>query len=309
LKNSAARAEGAPALFTVPRSCYLCRGTRLALRFEACGTPDGQPTAYKCTSFGHRVHPPIWGCLDCGLLFQWPIPSPAKLTSAYAAVEDPLYLAEKANRYQTFRKALRFLGPARGRRLLDVGAYCGYFLDVARSAGFDAEGLELSTWAAGHARSLGFRVMSESLAARASSQDRYDVLTLWDVVEHFADPRAELAAAHRLLAPGGTIHVSTIDAASLIARLLGARWPWLMEMHLFYFDRSTLPMLLEELGFRVLATKGYTHTVSAGYLLRKVEASFPWLRLPARLLRAAVPAQLPIPINLGDNMVVSAVKL
>jgi 2-polyprenyl-3-methyl-5-hydroxy-6-metoxy-1,4-benzoquinol methylase len=292
----------------VPARCYLCHGRELTLRFPARGeaAPDPDPSAYACTSFGHRSHGPIWGCSRCGFLQQWPVPEAGRLLDAYGAVEDPLYLAEKENRYLTFRKALGVLGPADERRLLDVGAYCGYFVDVARAAGFAAEGIELSRWAVEQARAAGLPVANETLEERARRGGRYDVLTLWDVIEHMPDPRAELAAAHRLLAPGGRIHVSTIDAASPVSRLLGARWPWLMDMHLVYFDRVTLPMLLEETGFRVLSRRSYTHTVSADYLLRKAQASFPPLSGALGAARRLLPARLPVPVNLGDNMVVTA---
>jgi SAM-dependent methyltransferase len=132
---------------------------------------------------------------------------------------------------------------------------------------------------------------------------------MWDVVEHLADPRRDLELARDLLRPGGRLVISTIDAGSLVARLLGARWPWLMDMHLFYFDRRNLPALLEELGFRVVERGDYVHTVSAGYLLRKAEASFPVLRPLARLLRALLPAGLPVPVSLGDNMVLIAERV
>ncbi len=306
--NTARTDLASPAPALVPPRCYLCGGSDLALRHAARGEVAGDHAAYRCTSFGHHRHGPIWGCESCGLLFQWPLPHPTDLVEAYGAVEDPLYLAEKDNRYLTFRRAVRLLGPARGRRLLDVGAYCGYFVDVAREAGFEAEGLELSRWAAEHARGLGLLVHRETLAERAGGGGRYDVLTLWDVLEHLADPRAELEAARSLLAPGGRLYLSTIDAGSPVARLLGARWPWLMEMHLFYFDRSTLPALLEEVGFRVMERRAYTHTVSLDYLLRKVAASFPGAGPIAAALRRALPGRWPVPVNLGDNMMVTAVR-
>jgi 2-polyprenyl-3-methyl-5-hydroxy-6-metoxy-1,4-benzoquinol methylase len=306
---TAARAPlGLPSGAPSPERCYLCGGTSLRLRFAARALPASAlaASAYCCTSFGHRAHGPIWACRDCGLLVQSPIPEPSALLAAYGAVEDPLYLAEKANRYLTFRKVLRQLGPAGGRRLLDVGAYCGFFVDVARQGGFDAEGIELSRWAVGHARGAGLPVRNETIEERARSGARYDVLTLWDVVEHLADPRRDLASAFQLLRPGGRLYVSTIDARSLIARALGARWPWLMEMHLVYFDRRTLPALLTQVGFRVVERRTYTHTVSAEYLLRKASASFPRLAPVLDLARRLVPERLPVPVNLGDNMLVVA---
>jgi 2-polyprenyl-3-methyl-5-hydroxy-6-metoxy-1,4-benzoquinol methylase len=307
MKERAHRRHGEPHLAPVPDACYLCKGGRLRLRFSARGgtAPEGA-AAYNCTSFGHRSHPPIWECEDCGMLFQWPMRSAQELLAAYQGVEDPLYVAEKENRYHTFRRVVRALGPPLGRTLLDVGAYCGYFLDVAREAGFRPEGLELSRWAAGHARSLGFTVHGVPLSELVARGAQYDVVTLWDVVEHFADPRTELESAFRLVRPGGRIYLSTIDAGSLVARLLGAQWPWLMDMHLFYFGRSTLATLLEEVGFRVKDTRTYTHIISADYLLRKVGASFRPAAPVLELARRVVPGAWAIPFNLGDNMLMAA---
>jgi hypothetical protein len=307
---TALAAPASRALAPVPDACPLCAGGRLELRHPArgeAGPADG--TAWRCTSFGHRSHPPIWDCGECGLLFQWPRPSSADLRRAYEGVVDPLYMAERDNRILTFRKVIRALGPSDGRSLLDVGAYCGYFLEVARESGYRAEGLELSRWAADHARASGFVVHGEPLRDRARSGDRYHVLTMWDVLEHLPDPREEIEAARQLLRPGGALHLSTIDTGSLVARLLGGRWPWLMDMHLVYFDRSTLTALLEESGFRVRRIGLYSHTVSSGYLLRKLGASFPALRRVASALARVLTGDWPVPVNLGDNMLVSAERV
>jgi SAM-dependent methyltransferase len=308
VKDSTALAT-APArtLAPVPDRCLLCGESRLSLRHAARGMAEPlDGGAWRCTSFGHRHHPPIYGCDGCGLLFQWPMPPSEQLERAYADVVDPLYMAERDNRILTFRKVVRTLGAPDGRRLLDVGAYCGYFLEVARERGFRAEGLELSRWAAEQARSRGFTVHREPLEVRALSGERYDVVTMWDVVEHLPDPREELEAARQLLVPGGRLYLSTIDTGSLVARLLGARWPWLMDMHLVYFDRTNLSALLEEAGFGVLGIRTYSHTVSAGYLLRKLGASFPALSPVTRAMARVVPPRWPVPVNLGDNMLLAA---
>src|SRR5437588_468302 len=109
------------------------------------------------------VHKAIWRCRTCDLLFQWPMPDPDDLLKAYGDVEDPVYAGEKANRYLTFRRVVSELGPPRSRRLLDVGAYCGYFVDVACQAGFRAEGAELSAWAVSQARQLGLTMHNETV--------------------------------------------------------------------------------------------------------------------------------------------------
>jgi len=289
-----------------PSACYLCGGRDLELRFPQRSPATPEPPTYNCTNFGHGQHPPIWGCRDCGLLFQWPMPDSDDLIKAYGAVEDPLYVGERDNRYRTFRRVLSKLGPPRSRRLLDVGAYCGYFVDVAAQAGFKAEGTELSEWAVTQARQLGLTVHNETITERAASGDRYDVLTMWDVVEHLEDPRAELEAAFQLLEPGGVLHLSTIDAGSRVARALGRHWPWLMDMHLYYFDRRSITRLLGQAGFRVDRIGAYTHVVSMDYLLSKVGAAVPAVDPAAEAIRTVVPEHWRVPVNLGDNMHVIA---
>ncbi len=292
-----------------PERCYLCGGRDLELRFPRRGRPSNVGTeAYRCTSCGHGSHPPIWRCRGCGMVFQWPIRDESELVAEYRLVEDPTYEAERESRYFTFRNVLKALGPGNGCTLLDVGAYCGYFLDVARQGGYSPEGLELSKWAADRSRALGFAVHDETLADRAASGRRYDVVTMWDVIEHVADPRAELQSAYRLLEPGGRLYLSTIDVGSLFARSMGRRWPWLMEMHLYYFDRATIARLLEDVGFRDIVIGDYTHYVSVRYLASKLEAMAGPLGPTIKRLSRVVPGNLRIPVNLGDNMLVRAVR-
>lgn len=242
------------------------------------------------------------------MISQWPRRTDAELRDEYREVEDPVYEAEKESRYFTFRHVLRQLGPGRGRSLLDVGAYCGYFLDVAREGGFVPEGLEFSEWAADRARSLGFPVHPETLAVHTSTGAVYDVITMWDVVEHMADPRAELQSVFDMLRPGGTFYLSTIDVGSLLARAMGRRWPWLMEMHLHYFDRSTIVRLLGEVGFEDMSVGDYTHVVSLSYLTAKLESLSGRAAPAVRAIGRVVPPGWRVPVNLGDNMLVRCIR-
>lgn len=242
------------------------------------------------------------------MVSQWPMRTAAELLEEYRLVEDPVYEAERASRYFTFRHLLPTLGPGEGRSLLDIGAYCGYFLDVAREGGFVPEGLELSTWAADRARSLGFPVHGETLADRAASGAAYDTVTMWDVIEHMADPRAELTTAFALLRPGGTFYLSTVDVGSLLARAMGRRWPWLMEMHLHYFDRSTIVRLLREVGFVDVSVGTYTHFVSVSYLSAKLEALAGRAAPVVSTVGRFVPSGWRVPVSFGDNMLVRSVR-
>jgi hypothetical protein len=104
--------------------------------------------------------------------------------------------------------------------------------------------------------------------------------------------------------------VHTIDIESPFARLMGSRWPWLMEMHIYYFSRRTLRTMLEQCGFQVLSDRPQGRYLRLGYLMNRVGALVPaigrpleWLVTKLRLRGWAVP------VNLGDLFTAYAVKV
>ncbi|HMU40442.1 MAG TPA: methyltransferase domain-containing protein [Pseudomonadota bacterium] len=98
-------------------------------------------------------------------------------------------------------------------RLLDVGCSDGSFLSFSRDDGLDVTGIELVESAAARAKSRGFAVQSLSLEQFKSNQ-KFDVLTAWDVIEHLPDLRAAFAKIDSLLKDDGVFLFSTPDAGA-----------------------------------------------------------------------------------------------
>lgn len=291
------------------RVCYLCSSANLRVKFP--GTSDLiniDSNSYCCTSFGHNKHGDILECLDCGLIALKNIPNHSELEQTYKNVVDPIYVEEKENRYFTFSKVMNDVQKySASGKLLDVGCYCGYFLDVAHGKGFDVQGVELSEWASAQARQLGHTVHSNTLS-NLELENHFDIITMWDVVEHFSNPSDELKEVNRLLKSGGYFFLSTINAGSFVARLMGPRWPWLMDMHIFYFNTDTITKILKQEGFSVVAIKNYTHYISSKYLIRKLGYISKLGALVPRAVQSVI-GEFSIPFNLGDNMMVIARKL
>jgi len=288
-------------------ACNLCGSRRFTLRFPAREDHSGGASwrAFRCTHEGYGSHGDIVRCDGCGLLFAYPCPPAAEIEARYQAVEDPLYEAEREGRVATFERHLHVLqrhtGPPAGRRLLDVGAYTGVFVEQALRAGWDAVGLEPSAWAVRTARARSLPVVQGLIRNPPFPLRSFDVVTLWDVIEHLTDPRGAMRACGELLRPGGWMVVHTMDAGSPAARLLGKRWPWLMEMHLFYFDRQTLERMLSAAGFEPVDTRPRGRRLRLRYLATRVAAFSPRLGwLFEAMLRLVKLEHVAVPISMGD---------
>lgn len=167
------------------------------------------------------------------------------------------YLGHRDTRKAHFRSLLSSIHCylfSKDVRVLDVGCAAGFFLEVAQEAGWRAQGIELSPYMSEYARrSLGLDVITGTLEEASLPEASFDLVTMWDVIEHLPNPYQALKHAHRLLVPGGMIAITTGDIAGATARIYGRRWALLAPPgHLFYFSRQTLFMMLQHAGFELL---------------------------------------------------------
>jgi len=256
--------------------CPLCGALDFSLRYPASRGARETMTEkhFRCTSTYLSRHGDIVQCNRCHLLFSNPQLDPNQVLEIYRAVEDPLYQEEAAAREQTFARSLYQLQKLTvpPGKLLDVGCYTGVFMKLAAAKGWTVTGVELSVWAAAIARQAGYGpVHSLTLEAAGLELASFDVITLWDVIEHLSHPAAMLKHVHGLLKPGGIVAISTHLVDSFAARLLGSRYPFFMDMHLVHFSRPTLNRMLSECGFEVLTYRRHFRVLRLGYFLDKLE--------------------------------------
>jgi len=283
---------------------------------------DSDVSCIVCNSsrrapFLSRADHTIVRCEGCGLRFLHPQPSAAGVQAYYEhdyfSSNQSLgrgydaYLDEAENHRATFRNRLRLLPrPGGQRRLLDVGAATGFFVEQARLADWDAQGVEPSEWAATYAREqLRLPILRTTLEEAQFPAASFDLLTLWEVIEHLPNPRASLMEGARVLRPGGMLALSTPDAGSMVARVFGRRWLGWRKVpeHLFFFDRGTLARLLESVGFEMLWHRYVSITVTTGFVAQRlgVLLGVPLLgRVPPSIARR------PLSVNpLYDLMIVA----
>lgn len=287
--------------------CAVCGGASLREIYPGTiADPERAPEAYFGSFRAQTGYFPIVRCAGCGLRQMRPHDDAATLGRAYGAlpadVEHELDAAAQRLARAQVELVSRFCpAPA---RLLDVGSGAGCFLAAAYQEGFDVSGLEPSAACVRlvEERLPAARMVHGTIEDATIAPGSYDVVTLWDVLEHLPDPRAIVRRIATWLAPGGALVLQLPDGGSLPARIFGRRWPLLLREHLTYFDEATMTRLLTEEGYRVAAIRPCLRYFPAGHLGRR----FQQMGLPVgALLGSAALSRMVIGAPSGEMRVVA----
>lgn len=199
----------------------------------------------------------LYACPGCGLLFGAADHDPATTQQMYS---DDSYSVERLDALTCHRghdaeqRACWVRGRVAGRRLLDVGAGAGFFVQRAAEHGFEAVGVEPSNLSASYARDeLGVDVRTGFLDTSDLPGREFDVVCMWHVLEHATDPLALLRDVHARLRPDGRIVIEVPNIDSVGADLRRGRWAHLdPAAHVCHFTPRSLTIALQRAGYEVL---------------------------------------------------------
>ena len=218
------------------------------------------PSDFRCFLEKDGYH--LGRCTKCGLLQVTDDLGALDLTEVYdQEFFDETYCSiqtNKSSREKEYEKCdlrlqeIETLLPGRGS-ILDIGCSFGFFLDVARQRGWKVAGVEVGEYAARVAREdLGLEVFDEALDEVDLPQGHFDVVTLWNVIEHLKDPVGDLRRVNNSMREGGLLVFTTGDVDSYLRRLQGSLWrSFIPPVHLVNFSVKTVVRLLEASGFAV----------------------------------------------------------
>lgn len=249
------------------------------IAFESCPSCGGEDAAeiVKADCRRHPLyHPSLpdeisWvACDGCGHVFTDGYLDPTGLDVLFgkthanqlpdASAGRATLAAERAVAARMIDKVSSIRGLPAGR-WLDVGIGNGALLATAQEYGYDVVGLDLRRAVVDRMRRLGFDVRLSELSELS---ERFDVISMADVLEHVPFPKMMLRDAHRLLADGGTLFVSMPDRESFLWKRLDALGenPYWSELeHVHNFGRTGLYRMLRATGFEPIR-----HGISERYV-------------------------------------------
>jgi 2-polyprenyl-3-methyl-5-hydroxy-6-metoxy-1,4-benzoquinol methylase len=197
-------------------------------------------------------------CKNCGLVAVDPHPNFDKMLSeaifwANSHHTSPEKVAQHYDRNFQEIAFKDFLDMAnqykQSGRLLDVGCGIGGFVDAAQNAGWDAYGTDISP-SIRIPQERGLKVFQGQIGDLDLPDQYFDVITLFDVIEHISDLSILMADIHRFLRPSGGLFVVTPNLDSIPARLLGSKWSAIEPQdHITLFTPTTLSKFLIKHNF------------------------------------------------------------
>lgn len=212
-----------------------------------CNLCGGEKSSLLLSKGGHDVYQ----CGICGLAFTHP--QPESISEQYDSSYFDLYRRRRAFRLKRGDCRLRAIELLREPgRLLDIGCSLGYFVEAADTRGWQASGVEISSYAAEEARGFGLDVRTGVLDEAGYEDGSFDCVTMWDVLEHVPDPTRHMLEVRRVLADGGLVVIGTPNLGHTQFRLKRERWRHLKPAeHIFYFQQASMQRLLDKSGFEM----------------------------------------------------------
>lgn len=254
-------------------------------------------------------HPQIVRCKQCSLVYANPRDSALALNKIYQKMPVEAYLDEQESREESFQSMLELIQHfVPTGKVLDVGCSAGLFLKALPSD-YERYGLEPSVAAAQVARlHTGAQIVCDNLENVEFDANMFDLITLWDVIEHLPYPRQALTRLARWTRTGGYMLLVTPRIDSLASRLLKERWTHIIRQHLFYFSQDTLARLLYSVGYKPVYYGHWIRYFTLLYLLRRIHLlPLPPERQATKSLLEKILSRR-VPITLFDDLLVIAKK-
>ena len=247
----------------------------------------------------------IYHCSACNTDLTYPIPTLKEVEDStdslyFEAYNDPSIRDFKV---VDLNKALEQINHKKVQSYLDVGCAKGFLVDYLLSKGVDAYGIELFSEVAKLAQnSVGKDRIINGDFEMYDFRRKFDLVTMFDLIEHVRDPLKTLKKARNVLNTGGYILIITPDISSWKRKILKKFWTAYHLEHVNCFSCDSMKFIANESRLKLLRCTAFHKTVNLHYFIRQLAHKFPFLK-DLRILTKIPQINFDFTIN-DDSMLV-----
>lgn len=277
--------------------CPVCDSSKRNLLYKPW-VPVTDPVQLYGAASGVQGTQYLVQCTSCDMIYESPRYPEDVILKGYMSSQESDHDSQYKMRVESFYRTLVKLQshlPPKGSRILDIGTAGGAFLEAATRFGYIAEGLEPSRYLVESGKKRGLNIHHGTIQNNQIGNQKYDMVCMWDVLEHVFNPKSEMLAMKNLIRPGGLLFINFPDIGTWQAKIAGKKFWWILSVHLHHFSRKTLSHLAALTGYKVKMYKPYWQTLQFGYLIGIAEK----LKIPTAgfFLRVLPKFILDIPVS------------
>jgi SAM-dependent methyltransferase len=293
-----------------PTRCAICgtEGNSVELYPANFVTEALNPASFSARRLPDRIHYRIVRCRICGLMRSDPVADPRILAQLYGRSTfnygdevDNLKLT-----YGYYLSKLNQYGVQKGT-LLEIGCGNGFFLEEVLKQGYvTVWGVEPSADAVAQANSkVHSQIICDMMRPGLFGREQFDVICMFQLLDHIADPVSLLAECHRVLKPGGLVLCLNHNIEAISSRILKDRSPIVDIEHTYFYSPDSLLRLLNWARFKVLHISPVLNIYSPHYVVRLLPLPSMVKDILLRILKIPLFRQIRLPTLLGNLYLVA----
>ena len=260
------------------------------------------------SSSNHSLSQQLVECKYCELVYVNPRISSKLINDGYSYNEDKKFILQNNQRIETFKinlnRVLNLINYKNKKfSILDVGSAGGAFLKSIKDPLITCDGIEPNKWLVDQAKKKYSKIsMFATTIENFNNNKKYELITYWDVFEHLTDINNEIFFVNKLLKKNGYLILNLPDYGSLHRKIMGFKWPFFLDVHLYYFNKKTIELFMKNNQFQFIDIIKHVQILKLGYIMERIINIFPYLKFLSFFVRLLNLENIKIKYNIGQNI-------
>ena len=246
-------------------------------------------------------------CKDCNFQYLNPRIKSEIIYNSYTENEDETHVLQDRLRYKTFKKSLKKIikilkiDDIKNKKFLDIGSASGICLKAIKDLGFQEEGYEPSNWMVNYGKKNYDVNLKNGSIIDVKIDNKYDLISLWDVLEHVTDLNGTLEKIKTLSQDNTILIINVPDIDSLICKIMKTKWPFYLNVHLYYFNKNTIESIFKKYNYSLIKHFSHWQFLELGYLAKRARKYFRFFSFLEKIINFLKLSSFPIPYHIGQT--------
>ncbi len=260
------------------------------------------------SSSNYKLSQQLVECFNCKLVYVNPRISSDLINKSYSYNEDKKFIDQNNERIESFKinlnKIINTINFQNKKfSILDVGSGGGAFIQSINNSLIDCDGIEPNEWLVNEAKKYyGNLCLYQTTLPNFKKKKRYELITYWDVFEHLTDINNEMLYINKFLKKNSYLILNIPDYGSIFRKLLGFKWPFFLDVHLYYFNKKTIRLFMKKNEFELIKIIKHIQILKLKYILERSANIFPIFKILSFFIKVCNLENLKIKYNIGQNL-------